>query len=224
MVRKDLYRKHIEGGHGAHVSVQRLSAVYAGRWLVERGRFFVELGDVPASVTTGAARVEIELPTGVHRFQAWLRPGLAGRYEVFPGDAIDVEQRREAVRRCLDLPLRFGPPDGERPLGATVCDVSRTGIGFHCAYPLDVGTVLDMEFTQAPADVLGVLRLEVVRRHADPPGWFYGGRFRALAPATHGRLIALLAEVGREVAPDPLVARAAETELAGAVSSSAGEP
>ncbi len=214
MVRKDLYRRHIEGAHGAgaHVIVPHpaaaAAAVHAGRWLVERGRFFVELGDAPLSAMAGTAQVEIELPTGVHRFQAWLRPGVAGRCEVFPGDAIDVEQRREAVRRCLDLPLRFGPPDGERPLGAMACDLSRTGIGFHCDYPLDVGTVLDLQFTQAPADALGVLRVEVVRRIAQPPGWFYGGRFRSVPPASHGRLIALLADIGRELARG----LAAETE------------
>ncbi len=228
MVRKDLYRKHIEAGHGAHVSVHlsaaAAAAVHVGRWLVERGRFFVDLSDVPESVTAGSAQVEVELPTGVHRFQAWLRPGLAGRYEVFPGDAIDVEQRREAVRRPLDLPLRFGPPGGQRPLEAVACDLSRTGIGFQCAYPLDVGTRLDLHFLQAPAAALGVLRVEVVRRHAESSGWSYGGRFLGLASASHARLIALLAQMGRDAAPEPTPVPAADAESAGAAEESAAEP
>ena len=88
-------------------------------------------------------------------------------------------ERREAARHACSLEATSHPLDAAETLswGATVHDISPTGVGITLCYPFKPGTYLDVEL-QGPKCMLRSLMVRVVNVHDQRDGmWRLGCEF-----------------------------------------------
>ena len=178
--RRDVLRGRLDGASGATVAVEIGGALpRSGRWTVRGERYVVEW-DTPAPVPPGMGRVRVNLPTGVHRFGAWICPLGDSSAEVLPHVLVDVQERRGAVRVPVDLPGRLSAPGGAWMAAVRVRDLSVTGAGLGGDPRLSPGMPCALRVDGELGARLGALPGELVWcQPAQPEGFRYGMRFTA---------------------------------------------
>lgn len=207
--RQDLYRLHIARARDARAVVSFQGSppggAFVARWLADGRRMWVtyvapvegEAAEPGSAVLQrrGLAAVRLDLPTGVHRFQALLEPQGAGTWEAFPSGPIAVEQRRRHIRVAVEWPLWFGPPGAERSWQGVARDLSVGGIGFEASVPPPAGRPVVLLVEGEPGRRLGPLPARVVRTLATGTGYRCGAEFLNLGEATRQELTRLVLEL-----------------------------
>lgn len=89
-----------------------------------------------------------------------------------------MEERRRSVRTELQAELVLKRLDGQggEKVEISVSDVSKSGIGFLCAEPLEMGAVYECFLTIWTREVIHVF-IEIVRGEKKEDGYRYGGIF-----------------------------------------------
>lgn len=89
-----------------------------------------------------------------------------------------MEERRRNKRRELTSNLMVKRLDGAEPeeIEIDIVDVSKTGIGFTCHKPLEIGAVYEAYLRIWTQEVLHAF-LEIVRIEKKEATFFYGGIF-----------------------------------------------
>jgi hypothetical protein len=93
-----------------------------------------------------------------------------------------MEEKRKHKRLDLDVNVQLERLSEEggittlKYLHVDVTDVSKSGIGFICNYPLDIGTYYDTKIRIWTKEVVDVV-IEVVRREVKEEGYQYGAIF-----------------------------------------------
>jgi hypothetical protein len=93
-----------------------------------------------------------------------------------------MEEKRKHKRLDLDVNVQLerlteeGGITTVKYLRVDVSDVSRSGIGFTCNYPLDIGTYYDTKIQIWTKEIVDVV-IEVVRREPKEEGYQYGAIF-----------------------------------------------
>lgn len=89
-----------------------------------------------------------------------------------------MEERRRSVRTELSAELlmkRLDQQTGEK-VEISICDLSKTGLGFCCKEQLEMGAVYECFLTISTKDVIQVF-VEIVRGEKREDDFHYGGTF-----------------------------------------------
>lgn len=90
-----------------------------------------------------------------------------------------MEERRRSKRTDLNskiLVKRLDSDKGAQEVDVNVVNVSKTGIGFTCDKPLDIGAVYEAYLTIWTSEVIHCF-IEIVRIEKLPDNYNYGGLF-----------------------------------------------
>lgn len=102
-----------------------------------------------------------------------------------------MEERRKNRRLELTSRLllkRLDQDSGAREVNIEVVDVSKTGVGFKCAEPLEIGSVYESFLTIWTKEVLHAF-IEIVRMEKEESGRFdYGGIFIGMSETEAARI------------------------------------
>lgn len=100
-----------------------------------------------------------------------------------------MEERRKNKRLELNSRLilkRLDNGDGEE-VGIEVYDLSKSGVGFHCAMPLTIGAVYEGYLTIWTKEVLHAF-VEIVRIEKEGDSYNYGAIFVGMPETDSGRI------------------------------------
>ncbi len=90
-----------------------------------------------------------------------------------------MEDRRKNKRIELESRIiikRLGSPDEMQDVHIEIIDVSKTGVGFSCKKPLEIGAVYEAYLTIWTKEVLHAF-IEIVRIEKEADTFVYGGIF-----------------------------------------------
>lgn len=90
-----------------------------------------------------------------------------------------MEERRKSKRIELEsriLVKRLGPDTATEEINIDVVDVSKTGVGFKCGRPLEIGAVYEAYLTIWTKEVIHAF-IEIVRIEKLADTFAYGGIF-----------------------------------------------
>lgn len=111
-----------------------------------------------------------------------------------------AEERRRNKRTSLQSTLvikKLGGNDGNKEVSIDIADVSRTGIGFTCLEPLQIGEVYESFLTIWTKEVLHAF-LQIVRIELKGDTYSYGAVFIGMPEMDSARI-----EVYQTVHEDP---------------------
>lgn len=89
------------------------------------------------------------------------------------------KRKNKRVDMITDVELSRLNEDGtatEKRVNANILDISRGGIGFETAYPLEIGTYYDTKITLWSREMVNAV-LEIVHGEELEKGYRYGGEF-----------------------------------------------
>jgi len=199
MQRQEILRQRMRAGGGARVVIEHGGGAHRiGRWSASGDRYFVEL-EPGETMPPGLARLRLDLPSGVHHFQAWVHPAPGRRYQVLPHQSVDIEDRRQGIRLLVDLPGALGRAEAALDTPVRVRDLSANGVGFQCAADLPVG---DRHFLRVEGEAgtrLGILAGTIVRVVPAEAARRYGFQLERTAEGRE-RMYACMAQIRRRAA------------------------
>lgn len=169
---QQLYLLHLKAGSGASVRVRVGEKVSEGTWVVSENDFFIRLAhdeveQTPSSASqqkgTGeprmpdpgqcGSRVEVFLNTGIHSFQALMKPSKDGLWKVVVLGPIEVTHHRRSVRVPLNAGVVFRLlKEGCSDRQGKAVDIGYGGLGFTVPADADLkeGDQIELEFTDGP--------------------------------------------------------------------------